>query len=164
MPKEFTNPDSETNIRRIDTKGTHGFQVHFDRQGTIYTKFFSDTSCGGKELARQEARKHRDQLKNQIPESTTGMPAWKGKARSNTGQMGVSISRETLRNGKKSLLVQVTVRARRGVSTNKKFRSANGNVETLIQQATEWRNTMIKDRLELEDQLKNKPNSVLTGR
>src|ERR1700736_149942 len=59
------NPDSETNIRRIDTKKrarkqTHGFQVHFLRGLTAVTKMFSDSVYGGKEAARRAARKFRN--------------------------------------------------------------------------------------------------------
>jgi len=58
------NPDSETNIRRIDTKRrarkqTHGFQVHFLRGTSVLTRMFSDTLYGGKEGARRAARKFR---------------------------------------------------------------------------------------------------------
>ena len=53
------NPDSEANIRRIDTKArarkqTHGFQVHFLRGTSVLTRMFSDTLYGGKEGARRE--------------------------------------------------------------------------------------------------------------
>src|SRR5579864_7176025 len=56
------NPDSEANIRRIDTKRraekqTHGFQVHFLRGTKVLTRMFSDTVYGGKEAARRAARK-----------------------------------------------------------------------------------------------------------
>jgi hypothetical protein len=56
------NPQSEANIRRIDTKTrakkqTHGFQVHFLRGTTAVTKMFSDSIYGGKEAARRAARK-----------------------------------------------------------------------------------------------------------
>jgi hypothetical protein len=56
------NPQSESNIRRIDTKAkarkqTHGFQVHFLRGTTAVTKMFSDSVYGGKESARRAARK-----------------------------------------------------------------------------------------------------------
>jgi hypothetical protein len=56
------NPDSESNIRRIDTKKrakkqTHGFQVHFLRGSNAVTKMFSDSVFGGKEAARRAARK-----------------------------------------------------------------------------------------------------------
>jgi len=56
------NPDSEENIRRIDTrarakKQTHGFQVHFLRGTSVLTRMFSDTLYGGREGARRAARK-----------------------------------------------------------------------------------------------------------
>jgi hypothetical protein len=57
-----SNPDSEQNIRRIDTKvrakkQTHGFQVHFLRGEKSVTRMFSDSLYGGKEGARRAARK-----------------------------------------------------------------------------------------------------------
>ena len=56
------NPQSEQNIRRIDTKArakkqTHGFQVHFIRGTQAVTKMFSDSVYGGKEAARRAARR-----------------------------------------------------------------------------------------------------------
>src|SRR5438046_10766531 len=56
------NPDSEANIRRIDTKArakkqTHGFQVHFLRGGKIVTKMVSDTLYSGKMKGKRAARK-----------------------------------------------------------------------------------------------------------
>ena len=56
------NPQSEQNIRRIDTKArakkqTHGFQVHFIRGTQAVTKMFSDSVYGGREAARRAARK-----------------------------------------------------------------------------------------------------------
>jgi hypothetical protein len=59
------NPQSESNIRRIDTKSkarkqTHGFQVHFLRGTTAVTKMFSDSVYGGKEAARRAARKFKN--------------------------------------------------------------------------------------------------------
>src|ERR1700757_4438681 len=56
------NPQSEENIRRIDTKPrakkqTHGFQVHFLRGDRVVTKMFSDNVYGGKQAARRAARK-----------------------------------------------------------------------------------------------------------
>ena len=67
------NPDSEANIRRIDTKPraqkqTHGFQVHFLRGTKAVTKLFSDTRFGGKEGARRAARKFRRSAVGDLPE------------------------------------------------------------------------------------------------
>jgi hypothetical protein len=67
------NPDSEANIKRIDTKPrakkqTHGFQVHFLRGNNIVTKMFSDAVHGGKEAARRAARKHKRAVVGNLPE------------------------------------------------------------------------------------------------
>src|SRR2546421_7006897 len=56
------NPDSEANIRRIDTKPrakkqTHGFQVHFIRGTQAVTKMFSDSVYGGRQVALRAARR-----------------------------------------------------------------------------------------------------------
>ena len=66
------NPDSEANIRRIDTKArakkqTHGFQVHFLRGKNVVTKMFSDSICGGKEGARRAARRFRRTAMHRLP-------------------------------------------------------------------------------------------------
>src|SRR2546423_1176747 len=66
------NPNSETNIRRIDTrarakKQTHGFQVHFLRGTSMLTRMFSDTLFGGKEGARRAARKFRRAALRRLP-------------------------------------------------------------------------------------------------
>src|SRR6476659_4969779 len=66
------NPDSEENIRRIDTKArarkqTHGFQVHFLRGDRVVTKMFSDSLHGGKEGARRAARKFKRTTLRRLP-------------------------------------------------------------------------------------------------
>jgi len=66
------NPESEANIRRIDTKvrakkQTHGFQVHFLRGNEVVTKMFSDSIYGGKEAARRAARKFKRSLMRRLP-------------------------------------------------------------------------------------------------
>jgi hypothetical protein len=71
--KKRANPDSEANIRRIDSKArakkqTHGFQVHFLRGREAVTKMFSDTIYGGKEGARKAARKFKRTAMSDLPE------------------------------------------------------------------------------------------------
>ncbi len=71
------NPDSEENIRRIDTKArakkqTHGFQVHFLRGNQTVTKMFSDSLYGGKEGARRAARKFRNSTIRKLPKKRAG--------------------------------------------------------------------------------------------
>jgi hypothetical protein len=70
--KKRANPDSEANIRRIDSKPrakkqTHGFQVHFLRGSEAVTRMFSDTVYGGKESARRAARKFKKTAMADIP-------------------------------------------------------------------------------------------------
>ena len=71
--KKRANPDSEANIRRIDTKPkakkqTHGFQVHLLRGAASVTKLFSDSMYGGKEGARRAARKFRRTALGEMPQ------------------------------------------------------------------------------------------------
>ena len=70
--KKKVNPDSEANIRRIDTKPratkqTHGFQVHFLRGSNTVTRLFSDNGYGGKEGARRAARKFKRSAMSDLP-------------------------------------------------------------------------------------------------
>jgi hypothetical protein len=71
------NPQSEENIRRIDTKmrakkQTHGFQVHFLRGNTSVTKMFSDSIYGGKEAARRAARKFKNSAMRKLAQRRVG--------------------------------------------------------------------------------------------
>jgi hypothetical protein len=84
--KKRANPDSEQNIRRIDTKSrakkqTHGFQVHFLRGGNTVTRLFSDNGHGGKEGARRAARKFRKSAIGDLPERVFRGPAGAKKTR-----------------------------------------------------------------------------------
>jgi hypothetical protein len=74
--RKRSNPDSEQNIKRIDTKPrakkqTHGFQVHFVRGSSTGTRMFSDAVYGGKEQARKAARKYRREVMGDLPARTT---------------------------------------------------------------------------------------------
>ncbi|MFL6590855.1 MAG: hypothetical protein ACJ8M4_11865 [Chthoniobacterales bacterium] len=86
--KKRANPDSEQNIRRIDTKArakkqTHGFQVHFLRGGDTVTRLFSDNGYGGKEGARRAARKFRKEALGDLPERVFRGP---GSAKKSKGR------------------------------------------------------------------------------
>src|SRR5438128_295382 len=72
LMRRRSNPDSEPNIRRIDTrararKQTHGFQVHFLRGNNAITRMFSDSLNGGKEGARRAARKFKRSAMGRAP-------------------------------------------------------------------------------------------------
>ena len=89
--RKRSNPDSEPNIRRIDSKKrakkqTHGFQVHFLRGGDTVTRLFSDNGFGGKEGARRAARKFRKSAMGDLPERVFRGPGSAKKARVKTSR------------------------------------------------------------------------------
>ena len=92
--KKRANPDSEQNIRRIDTKPrakkqTHGFQVHFLRGRETVTRLFSDSGYGGKEGARRAARKFKRTAMSDLPARVFRGPkkgAAKGKTKASLGK------------------------------------------------------------------------------
>jgi hypothetical protein len=103
--KKRANPDSEENIRRIDTKPrarkqTHGFQVHFLRAGETVTRLFSDNGYGGKEGARRAARKFKKAAMGDLPARVFHGPvsAKKAKAKASRGKKTVKAKAK----GKKS--------------------------------------------------------------
>ena len=96
--KKRVNPDSEANIRRIDSKPkakkqTHGFQVHFLRGTQSVTKMFSDAIYGGKESARRAARKFRKSAMGDLPERIFRGPlsADEGRARKPQGRSSATV-------------------------------------------------------------------------
>ena len=87
--KKRSNPDSEQNIRRIDTKArakkqTHGLQVHFLRGRETMTRLFSDSGYGGKEGARRAARKFKRAAMSDLP--ARGLRGPKGAAKASRGK------------------------------------------------------------------------------
>lgn len=91
--KKRANPDSEENIRRIDTKArakkqTHGFQVHFLRGGDTITRLFSDNGHGGKEGARRAARKFKKSAMGNLPARVFRGPISAAKARAKSSRKG----------------------------------------------------------------------------
>jgi hypothetical protein len=49
-------------ISRIDSGSTHGWFVRGYKNGTTYSKLFSDKKSGGKGKAKTLAKTHRDEL------------------------------------------------------------------------------------------------------
>lgn len=58
----------ETNVFRIDTGRTHGWQVRIQRQGEWHRKFFSDSKYDSKEAAFEAAVAHRDEMLDALPD------------------------------------------------------------------------------------------------
>ncbi len=103
--RKRSNPDSEQNIKRIDTKPrakkqTHGFQVHFVRGSATGTRMFSDAVYGGKEQARKAARKHRREVMGDLPPRTT-LAASAAKRRSASKPAKKSVAKKKPKAGKR---------------------------------------------------------------
>ena len=151
MPR--SNPDSEENIRRIDSVGrkgggggTHGFQVHFSRGGVHYTALFSDALCGGKEKARKKSREFRETLRSSVPPTAAGASR-SGPSRSNTGYMGVSITGGSASASGGKLMVEASVRIEKGKPMNKKFPvNEFSGLRGAILKAVSWRNERLTER------------------
>ena len=105
--RKRSNPDSEQNIKRIDTKPrakkqTHGFQVHFVRGSSTGTRMFSDAVYGGKEPARKAARKHRREVMGDLPPRTTLASKGRGKpAKKTAAKKKAKPARSAKKAGKK---------------------------------------------------------------
>ena len=122
--KKRVNPDSEANIRRIDSKPkakkqTHGFQVHFLRGTQAVTKMFSDAIHGGKESARRAARKFRKSAMGDLPErifrgpvAALGGGAQKPKSRAKTASKPTK-SAAVKRNSSKRAAAKKSTKSRR---------------------------------------------------
>jgi|SRR6059058_4496602 hypothetical protein len=96
------NPQSEQNIRRIDTKArakkqTHGFQVHFIRGTQAVTKMFSDSVYGGRESARRAARKFKSSAMGKIGRTGTSSSAKRGSARKKSAKKSSSSTKRRRR-------------------------------------------------------------------
>jgi len=143
-----SNPDSEAHIKRIDSqknsvKGTHGFQVHFDREGRTWTKFFSDAIHGGKEKARKAARKCRDSLEKKVPASRIPSPLRENAT-------GYSLRTHKKRNGQLTRYLSASASTGLGVTVRKAFRVEHDDMAKAVKAALDWRLAMAKERLKKE--------------
>lgn len=82
-----------TNVVRIDTYNTHGWQVRITRHRNRHTKFFSDARYGSSDEALSAAEAHRDEMLKSLPEPLPGTKI-AAAARSTTGVPGVRLNME----------------------------------------------------------------------
>ncbi|MCB1090196.1 MAG: hypothetical protein KDL87_01600 [Verrucomicrobiae bacterium] len=144
--KRIRNKQSIKNIKRIDSTKTHGWQVHVRRGGVLKTKLFSDRMHGGKRAALDAAKDHRDELLSSM--AKLAKPLWKIKRtpRTNTGQLGVSLTEYTNKSGKRRKVITVTARQSLGKAVNRKFSVDKLGYEKAVKQAVAWRNKVLRDR------------------
>ncbi len=148
--KRVKNKLSVKNIKRIDSTKTHGWQVHVRRGGVLKTKLFSDRLHGGKRTALVAAKEHRDQLVEEM--AKLAKPLWRIKRtpRTNTGELGVSLTEYTNRTGKKRKVITVTARAELGKAVNRKFSVDKLGYDEALKKAVSWRKKVLGARLKDE--------------
>ena len=142
------NPDSEAHIKRIDSKkkslkSTHGFQVHFDRDGRTWTKFFGDAIHGGKDKARKAARKCRDVLEKKVPASKIPSPLRENAT-------GYSLRLHKKRNGQITRYISASASIGRGKTVRKAFRVEKDDMAKAVKAALDWRVSMATQRVRKE--------------
>lgn len=148
--KRVKNKQSVKNIKRIDSTKTHGWQVHVRRGGVLKTKLFSDRLHGGKRKALAAAKEHRDELLEEM--AKLAKPLWRIKRtpRTNTGELGVSLTEYTNRSGKKRKVITVTARAELGKAVNRKFSVDKLGYDDALKKAVAWRKKVLRERLKDE--------------
>ena len=150
-----TNPLSEQNIKRIDTrpgspKQTHGFQVYICRQGTVHTKHFSDRAMGGQKKALKAARDYRDALLEKLPPQELIRISHTRNARNTSGHVGVSFRERANLKGDLVRYICVSVRPERGKGINRSFRYTKSTKAEVLAEALAFRESVIARRLHEE--------------
>ena len=116
----------------------------------LKTKLFSDRLHGGKRDALVAAKEHRDQLVEEM--AKLAKPLWRIKRtpRTNTGELGVSLTEYTNRTGKKRKVITVTARAELGKAVNRKFSVDKLGYDEALKKAISWRKKVLSARLKDE--------------
>jgi hypothetical protein len=137
----YRNPQSEPNIRRIDSMRVHGFQFHAERSFVKLTRLFSDSVSGGEGAALERARSFRDKTLAKLPARTNSWGPRTHAANSNTGIMGISITELLNADGTLRVYIQSTARTPYSKkSINRKIRmESEDDLSELIQELGEWR-------------------------
>ena len=148
--KRLKNKESVKNIKRIDSTKTHGWQVHVHRSGILKTKLFSDRRHGGKLKALAAAKQHRDVLISEMAELEKPLWRIKRKPRTNTGELGVSLTGYTNRSGEKRKMITVNARSEVGKTVNRKFSVEKLGYDEALKKAVAWRRKVLRERLAAE--------------
>ena len=137
----YRNPESELNIRRIDSIRVHGFQFHAQRRDIKITRLFSDSVSGSKQIARTRARLFRDRTVASLPDRTNSWGPRTHAANSNTSVMGISITESLNADGTMRVYIESTARAPGADKPiNRKIRmKSDDDLSQLIQELREWR-------------------------
>ena len=154
------NPDSEKYITRIDKLksnsggATHGFQVRFVRANKIYNKFFSDTKCGGKEEARNQARLYSSKAEPHVPAKInrrgSGRSSHKKNISNKSGVIGIHYRRRKKVDGSDSLYVVAVASQAPLTQVKKEFHVGDRPIDSVISKAIKWRQEILEERVRKE--------------
>ncbi len=150
-----SNPLSERNIKRIDTrpeatKQTHGFQVCISRNGSLHTKHFSDSLFGGVKGSLKKARAYRDEMLADMPPLEASRIAHASNAKNKSGHVGISYRKYKTTKGKTTRLIAVSVRAEKGKTLSRVYRYTKETKEAVLQEAIAFREDLLNERLKRE--------------
>ena len=150
-----TNPLSERNIKRIDTrpdaiKQTHGFQVCISREGSLHTKHFSDSLFGGIKGSLKKARNYRDSMLADMPPLEASRIAHTTNAKNKSGHVGISYRKYKTAKGKTTRLIAVSVRAEKGKTISRVYRYTKEDHDKMLAEAIAFREKLLLDRLKRE--------------
>lgn len=150
-----SNPLSERNIKRIDTrseaaKQTHGFQVCISRDGALHTKHFSDSLYGGVKGSLKAARAYRDETLGDMSPLQASRIAHTTNKKNKSGHVGISYRKYKTAKGKITRLIAVSVRAERGRTISKVYRYTKETHDAVLEEAIAFREQMLQERLKRE--------------
>jgi hypothetical protein len=138
-------PPSTRNIRRIDSPKSHGYQVHIERSGTVITKHFSDSRFSSPSAARKAAIAYRDEMLAEVP-PPANQRGYRTVPHSNTGEVGISLTHMSRRQGAKKPYLTVSVSPSPGKMINRKFSVERLGYEEAMAQAKAWREEILQQR------------------
>ncbi|MEQ1747961.1 MAG: hypothetical protein ABL974_00955 [Prosthecobacter sp.] len=150
-----SNPLSERNIKRIDTrpdaiKQTHGFQVCISRDGSLHTKHFSDSLFGGIKGSQKKARAYRDGMLAEMPPLEASRIAHTTNAKNKSGHVGISYRKYKTAKGKTTRLIAVSVRAEKGKTVSRVYRYTKEDHDKVLAEAISFREDLLLERLKRE--------------
>ena len=101
----------------------------------------------GKAKALNAAKRYRNKLVKDM--AKWEKPLWRIKrtSRTNTGELGVSLTQYATNSGKKRKVITVTVRSELGKAVNRKFSVHKLGYDKAVKQAVAWRRKVLGERL-----------------
>ncbi len=155
MPSRYI-PPSTRNIRRIDSRKSHGYQVHVERDGQVTTKHFADSRYPSPAQARKAAIAFRDQVLAEAP-PPANRRGYRTVAHSNTGEVGISLTYMTLRSGARKPYITVSASPAPGKMLGRKFSIERYGYEGAVAEAKAWRAEVLQQRERQQSEPPQKP-------